>query len=180
MCYEFLVRPGIMSKKLVLSVGACTIVVFVVLFDVVKATIRGSVTEQERETQVRCSTSSAIGARVLPFHISGDPMARVPPTTPLRRTSHASLYALARSAGPIEAPADTSAPASLAFLAPALAQLADEAEALAANARATAEATAALERFNEGFAAYLYGLRMNAFAACFPQVCAPVGIGSML
>jgi hypothetical protein len=106
-----------------------------------------------------------IGA--LPFHLA---MSRVPPTTPLRRTSHASLYALARSGGASSAPPDASAPASLAFLAPALAQLADEADALAGNVAATAAATDALERFNDGFGAFLYVLRMNAFTTYWPQV----------
>jgi DASH complex subunit DAM1 len=106
-------------------------------------------------------------------------MSRVPPTTPLRRVSVASIYALARSqseapgAGVLDPDAssyDPSAPASVAFLGPALGQLADEAEALVENMQQTTAATDALERFNEGFAAYLYMMQMNAFTGYFPQV----------
>jgi DASH complex subunit DAM1 len=104
----------------------------------------------------------------------------VPPTTPLRRVSHGSLYALARSQSlrrstnakddPYVDPSDPTAPSDLEFLAPALSELADEADALLANARRAARTGDALRRFNEGFAAYMYALDMNALTTYWPQV----------
>lgn len=102
-----------------------------------------------------------------------------PPTTPLRRVSHGSLYALARSqslrrstnAGEPydDSGYDPTAPSDLAFLAPAVSELADEADALLVNARRAARAADALKQFNEGFAAYMYALEMNALTTYWPQ-----------
>jgi DASH complex subunit DAM1 len=100
-------------------------------------------------------------------------MPNVPPHTPLRRVSHGSLVALARSQSapdPDSSTYDPSAPSALALLGSALEQLTDEAEALAENAARNQAAADALHRFNEGFGAFMYATQMNMFGAYFPQV----------
>jgi DASH complex subunit DAM1 len=122
-----------------------------------------------------CSRTTSHTAPTL-HDLHAHAMPNVPPHTPLRRISHGSLYALSRSqsrargADPDSSTYDPSAPSALAFLGPALAQLADEAEVLAENAARQYAAADALRRFNEGFAAYLYATQMNMFGAYFPQV----------
>ncbi len=87
------------------------------------------------------------------------------PRTPLRRVSRGSLSALARSGSYPDAPV------GLGFLEPALSNYADEIETLGANLQALKELEKSLEDFNEGFASYLYGLKMNAFLTEWHQVC---------
>ncbi|CAK9782294.1 hypothetical protein CC85DRAFT_268912, partial [Cutaneotrichosporon oleaginosum] len=77
-------------------------------------------------------------------------------THPLRRISTGSLSSLARSQS-------QASPSGLDWLEPALTDLADEASTLAANIARMNEMHDALEHFNEGFAAYLYALKINAF-----------------
>lgn len=80
------------------------------------------------------------------------------PKHPLRRISTGSLSSLARSQERAHA-----SPSGLDFLEPALTDLADEAAALTTNMQRMNEMSDALDKFNEGFAAYLYALKMNAF-----------------
>lgn len=97
-----------------------------------------------------------------------------PPQTPLRRVSYHSLYRRSLSASRNSAlgasVSDPSAPSCLAFLGPAFAEFTDEVETLAEHAQRTAELDQTLREFNEGFAAYLYALEMNAFTTWWPQV----------
>lgn len=91
-----------------------------------------------------------------------------PPTphrTPLRRVSQGSLFRLSRSDQ-----ADPSAPYGLGFLDPALAELADEAEALYSNVEGLKQLGDSLEEFNESFASWLYVMNMNALTVDWPQV----------
>jgi hypothetical protein len=87
-----------------------------------------------------------------------------PHRTPLRRVSHGSLFALSRSG------AHTDAPHGLGFLEPALAELADEAEALRANVDGLRALSASLDTFNEAFASWLYVMNMNALTVDWPEV----------
>lgn len=91
-------------------------------------------------------------------------MPPAPPRTPLRRVSQGSLRALSRSG------TFPDAPEGLGFLAPALSELADEADALHASATSLARLGDALHTFGEGFASYLYILEMNALTTDWPQV----------
>ncbi|KZV99164.1 hypothetical protein EXIGLDRAFT_762930 [Exidia glandulosa HHB12029] len=89
------------------------------------------------------------------------------PRTPLRRVSQGSLAGLARSTNH----ADTDAPTGLGVLELAMGALADEAEALQANIDSLNELDASLAAFNEGFASFLYVLKMNA--CCIEWIQAP-------
>ena len=90
--------------------------------------------------------------------------APTPHRTPLRRVSQGSLFALSRSG------AHTDAPHGLGFLEPALAELADEAEALRANVDGLRALSASLDTFNEAFASWLYVMNMNALTVEWPEV----------
>ncbi|KDQ19068.1 hypothetical protein BOTBODRAFT_28563 [Botryobasidium botryosum FD-172 SS1] len=90
-------------------------------------------------------------------------MPPAPPRTPLRRVSHGSLTALARSAN--QAPGVT----GLEFLEPAMVELADEAATLHSNIERLNALSDALDTFNESFASYLYAMRMNAFCVEWHQ-----------
>ena len=83
-------------------------------------------------------------------------------TTPLRRISHGSLSQSAQ--------ASTSSPTQLDFLAQPLADLVDEIDALHQNLININQLSDSLGAFNEGFATFLYGMRMNAFSVEWPQV----------
>jgi hypothetical protein len=87
-----------------------------------------------------------------------------PHRTPLRRVSQGSLFAFSRSG------AHPEAPHGLGFLAPALAELADEAEALRANVDGLRALSASLDTFNESFASWLYVMNMNALTIEWPEV----------
>ena len=93
-----------------------------------------------------------------------------PHRTPLRRVSQGSLFALSRSG------AHTDAPHGLGFIEPALAELADEAEALRANVDGLRALSASLDTFNESFASWLYVMDMNALTVEWPEVRAPDSI----
>lgn len=86
------------------------------------------------------------------------------PTTPLRRISASSLRSLSRS----QSHAPSTQP--LAHLAPLFAEFADAASDLAGNLQGLEALQQKLEGFNEAFAGYLYGIRMNAYAVDFPEV----------
>ncbi|KAH9993294.1 DASH complex subunit Dam1-domain-containing protein [Russula compacta] len=86
-----------------------------------------------------------------------------PHRTPLRRVSHGSLFALSRSG------AHPEAPHGLGFLEPALAELADEAEALRTNIDGLRTLSASLDTFNEAFASWLYVMNMNALTVEWPE-----------
>jgi hypothetical protein len=87
-----------------------------------------------------------------------------PHRTPLRRVSQGSLFALSRSG------THTDAPHGLGFIEPALAELADEAEALRANVDGLRALSASLDTFNESFASWLYVMDMNALTVEWPEV----------
>jgi DASH complex subunit DAM1 len=86
------------------------------------------------------------------------------PRTPLRRVSLGSLSALARSGSYPDAPV------GLGFLEPALSSYADEVETLSSNLAALGQLEKSLEDFNEGFASYMYAMKMNAFVTEWHQV----------
>ncbi|KAI0289974.1 DASH complex subunit Dam1-domain-containing protein [Russula brevipes] len=86
-----------------------------------------------------------------------------PHRTPLRRVSQGSLFALSRSG------AHPDAPHGLGFLEPALAELADEAEALRANVDGLRALSESLGTFNEAFASWLYVMNMNALTVEWPE-----------
>jgi hypothetical protein len=87
-----------------------------------------------------------------------------PHRTPLRRVSQGSLFALSRSG------AHPDAPHGLGFLEPALAELADEADALRANVDGLRALSASLDTFNEAFASWMYVMNMNALTVDWPEV----------
>ncbi|KAI0048841.1 hypothetical protein FA95DRAFT_1557599 [Auriscalpium vulgare] len=87
-----------------------------------------------------------------------------PHRTPLRRVSQGSLSALSRSG------AHPDAPHGLGFLEPAMAELADEADALHANVDGLRVLGNALQTFNESFASWLYVMNMNALTVEWPEV----------
>jgi DASH complex subunit DAM1 len=84
------------------------------------------------------------------------------PTTPLRASSRTSL----RSPHP---PASAAAPTPLASLEPAFAELADSMADLEANMMHLQLMHESLASFGENFAAFLYGLNVNAFCVDFPE-----------
>lgn len=86
------------------------------------------------------------------------------PTHPLRRVSTGSLSSLARSQDRNHASAS-----GLDFLQGALTDFADEAATLSTNMQRLGDLHDALDQFNEGFAAYLYALKMNAFCIEWPE-----------
>jgi len=59
----------------------------------------------------------------------------------------------------------------LGFLEPALAELADEAEALRGNVEGLRALSTSLETFNEAFSSWLYVMNMNALTVDWPEVC---------
>lgn len=61
-------------------------------------------------------------------------------------------------------------PTGLDFLHDPLLDLVDEIETLGENVRGLNGLSRSLAVFNEGFAGFLYGLRMNAFSVEWPQV----------
>ncbi|CAE6479387.1 unnamed protein product [Rhizoctonia solani] len=87
--------------------------------------------------------------------------------TPLKRVSHGSLSALARSTG-----ADNG-PTGLDFLEPAFAEFADEAAAMHRNIERMGDLYETLETFNESFCSFLYALNMNAYTVEWPQAPRP-------
>ena len=87
------------------------------------------------------------------------------PTTPLRASSRASLRESAqRASGPYA----TSTP--LELLEPSFAELADAMADFEANMAQLQAMHESLARFSESFAAFLYGLNMNAFCVDFTEV----------
>jgi DASH complex subunit DAM1 len=86
------------------------------------------------------------------------------PSHPLRRISTGSLSSLARSTDRTHAPSD------LDFLEPAITELVDEAATLASNVQRLNALHEALGTFNEGFSAYMYAIKMNAFSMAWPEV----------
>lgn len=86
------------------------------------------------------------------------------PNHPLRRVSTGSLSSLARSQD-----RNNSTASGLDFLEGALTDFADEAATLSTNMQRLGDLHDALDQFNEGFAAYLYALKMNAFCIEWPE-----------
>jgi DASH complex subunit DAM1 len=89
------------------------------------------------------------------------------PTTPLRPSSRNSLRTSQQAIQ--SAPAETHA---LALLEPQFAELSDGMADLEANLLHMQLMHESLARFSESFAAFLYGMNMNAFCVDFPE--APV------
>lgn len=90
--------------------------------------------------------------------------------TSLRRISRGSLTALSASRsrfGPGQAYEGLS---SISHLAPVFAELSEAMEDLSNNFAALDEVSDYLADFNEGFASFMYGLRMNAYTCAFPGV----------
>ncbi|CAE6403679.1 unnamed protein product [Rhizoctonia solani] len=88
--------------------------------------------------------------------------------TPLKRVSHGSLSALARSTGGID-----NGPTGLDFLETAFAEFADEAATMHRNIERMGDLYETLETFNESFCSFLYALNMNAFTVEWPQAPRP-------
>lgn len=87
--------------------------------------------------------------------------------TPLKRVSHGSLSALARSTG------TDNGPTGLDFLEPAFAEFADEAATMHRNIERMGDLYETLETFNESFCSFLYALNMNAYTVEWPQAPRP-------
>ena len=88
------------------------------------------------------------------------------PTTPLRPSSRSSLRdSIQRASGPYT----TSSPLDL--LEPDFAELSDAMADLESNMMQLQLMHESLSRFSESFAAFLYGMNMNAFCVDFPEVC---------
>lgn len=87
--------------------------------------------------------------------------------TPLRRVSHGSLSALARSTG------TDNGPTGLDFLEPAFTEFADEAATMHRNVARMGDLYDTLETFNESFCSFLYALNMNAYTVEWPQAPRP-------
>jgi len=102
-----------------------------------------------------------------PSH-SRKPSAASRPTTPLRPPSRTSLRASQTTpSGPLSG----SASDPLAALEPAFAELSDSMADLEANFMHLQLLNESLNRFNECFGGFLYGLNMSAFCVDFPEVC---------
>ncbi|CBQ72409.1 conserved hypothetical protein [Sporisorium reilianum SRZ2] len=87
------------------------------------------------------------------------------PTTPLRRISRGSLNALSHSASK-----QLSAGATpLSFLQGAMTDLAEEVGVLQLNLENVEAVHESLHSFNENFAMYIYGLKMNAYCVEWPE-----------
>ncbi|PWY99774.1 hypothetical protein BCV70DRAFT_200686 [Testicularia cyperi] len=91
------------------------------------------------------------------------------PTTPLRRISRGSLNALSHSASKQIAAGGT----PLSFLQGAMSDLAEELSVLQLNLESVHAAHQDLESFNENFAMYIYGLKMNAYCVEWPEAPQP-------
>jgi DASH complex subunit DAM1 len=87
------------------------------------------------------------------------------PTTPLRRISRGSLNALSHSASKQLAAGST----PLSFLQGAMSDLAEEAGVLKLNLESIEAVHDSLHSFNENFAMYMYGLKMNAYCVEWPE-----------
>lgn len=95
------------------------------------------------------------------------------PTTPLRPPSRTSLRASQTTpSGPLSG--STSDP--LASLEPAFAELSDSMADLEANFMHLQLLNESLNRFNECFGGFLYGLNMSAFCVDFPEVSSSICI----
>ena len=106
---------------------------------------------------------------------------RVPPsrpTTPLRPPSRSSLRtSTAQSAGKAVAQSSEDGPEGVVppiekILEPQMAELADGIADLEANLMHLQLQHESLTRFTESFAAFLYGMEVNAFCVDFPEVSA--------
>ncbi|OJD38075.1 dash complex subunit dam1 [Diplodia corticola] len=101
------------------------------------------------------------------------------PTTPLRPTSRSSFrgsghhHDAASSSHHNRASATGHAPTALEALEPAFAELSDGMADLEANFMHLQLMHESLARFSESFAAFLYGLNMNAFCVDFPEAPLP-------
>lgn len=85
------------------------------------------------------------------------------PRTPLRRISRGSLRALSASV------TEGGHADPLAALMPVLGELGDQFQDLKTNMAALGRVDAALSTFNDAFASYLYGLKVNAYTGIFPE-----------
>lgn len=96
------------------------------------------------------------------------PSATSRPTTPLRPPSRTSLRASQTTpSGPLSS---SSHDFPLASLEPAFAELSDSMADLEANFMHLQLLNESLNRFNECFGGFLYGMNMSAFCVDFPEV----------
>lgn len=100
-----------------------------------------------------------------PSHAKQSTISR--PTTPLRPSSRSSLRESNRK---VQASLSGHQDAPLNALEPAFAELSDSMADLEANFMHLQIMHESLSRFSENFAAFLYGLNMNAFCVDFPEV----------
>ncbi|GAA6063173.1 hypothetical protein JCM10212_005018 [Sporobolomyces blumeae] len=103
------------------------------------------------------------------------------PTTPLRRISSHSLRSLSLShshAHDPSSPSSSTAPSPLSHLSPVFLELAQSVQDFVVNCQDAHLVADGLDRFNEAFAAYLYGLRTNSYTVDF--VHAPEKLGFQL
>lgn len=100
-------------------------------------------------------------------------MSRSRPTTPIRRVSRGSITALSNSqsqgygGGGSNKEAGTT---PLSCFSSAMGDLADEMALLQANLEYIDGIQDSLQTFDESFAMFLYGLKMNAFCVEWPEV----------
>jgi hypothetical protein len=98
--------------------------------------------------------------------VRSTPTTIMPPThrTPLRRTSHNSLFGLSRST---QLPESAS---SLDFIESTMEEFVEEASRLRANYEGITQLDETLHTFNDAFASWLYVMDMNALTTDWPQV----------
>lgn len=91
------------------------------------------------------------------------------PTTPLRRISSHSLrsLSLSHSQSLSSSLSPTSPSTALSHLSPLLTELSDSISDLCSNLENLGNVSRDLDRFNEGFSSYLYGLRINSYTFDF-------------
>lgn len=123
-----------------------------------------------RHDSLRHKQGTIHSTMATPSSHSRKPSATSRPTTPLRPPSRTSLRASQTTpSGPLSGTASD----PLASLEPAFAELSDSMADLEANFMHLQLLNESLNRFNECFGGFLYGMNMSAFCVDFPEVCLP-------
>lgn len=135
---------------------------------------RGLPTKQRVAAETRFDSQWSVEQPTPPSTTSSPPSAHpllnmATRTTPLRRISRGSLTASIRSGAMLGG--DT----PLSCMQDALSDLCDETAVLQSNLEAVGGIQESLGTFNENFATFLYGLKMNAFCVEWPEVSAKRG-----